>query len=51
MIRSELVEILNSLPDIEVGDMDVTPLLAARVEEYDDDSGTHEYIFLEFEGD
>jgi hypothetical protein len=46
MNRSELVEALNALPDIEVGSTDGS-VTEVSMSSYDDESGTHDYIHLE----
>jgi len=47
MIRSELVKLLNDLPDIEVGDEDGGLVIAAHESTYDAGEGDVPYICLE----
>jgi hypothetical protein len=47
MKRSDLVELLNALPDVEVGDMEGM-ISSVELSDYNDENGTHPYIHLEF---
>jgi hypothetical protein len=51
MKRSELVEILNNLPDIEVGGEYEGIVIGASESSYTDDDGDHPYIALEMGDD
>lgn len=48
MLRSDLVKLLNSLPDLPVGNDQAEMAYNASVTSYDDDEGTHDYIEIEF---
>lgn len=46
MKRSDLVELLNALPDVEVGDELGGMVIRVSESSYGDDTGEHSYIAL-----
>jgi hypothetical protein len=46
MKRSDLVELLNALPDVEVGTEIGQMVIGVETSYYEDDKGMHDYIAL-----
>jgi hypothetical protein len=49
MLRSELVKLLNEMPDVMVGDEDANMVLSVQETYYNNANGMHPYIALELE--